>query len=67
MAPPRPSTSKSQAHLNTGASRSKLVKELNELLEFAKNIKDEFEMDPIFNEIIEPSLRINKGMKSVKL
>ena len=41
MAPPRPSTSKSQAHLNTGASRSKLVKELNELLEFAKNIKDE--------------------------
>ena len=38
-----------------------------ENVEISKNIKDEFEMDPIFNEIIEPSLRINKGMKSVKL
>ena len=35
------STSKSQAHLNTGASRSKLKKELKELLDLAKNITDE--------------------------
>ena len=41
MASQRPSTSKSQAHLNTGASRSKLEKELKELLDLAKNIKDE--------------------------
>ena len=41
MAPQRPSTSKSQAHLNTGALRSKLEKELKELLDLAKNIKDE--------------------------
>ena len=41
MASQRPSTSKSQAHLNTGASRSKLEKELKELLDLAKHIKDE--------------------------
>ena len=41
MAPQRPSASKSQAHLNTGALRSKLGKELKELLDLAKNIKDE--------------------------
>ena len=28
--------------------------------------QDAFEMDPIFNEIIEPSLRINKGIKMFK-
>ena len=33
--------SQSQAHLNTGASRSKLEKELKELVDLAKNIKDE--------------------------
>ena len=41
MASQRPTTSKSQAHLNTGASRSKLEKELKELLDLAENIKDE--------------------------
>ena len=41
MASQRPSTSKSQSHLNTGASRSKLEKELKELLDLAKNIKNE--------------------------
>ena len=46
MASQRPSTSKSQAHLNTGASRSKLAKELKELLDLAKNIEDE----PVFQQ-----------------
>ena len=41
MDPQRSSTSKNQAHLNTGASRSKLEKELKELSDLAKNIKDE--------------------------
>ena len=41
MDPQRPSTSKNQANLKTGASRSKLEKELKELLDLAKNIKDE--------------------------
>ena len=41
MNPQRSSTSKNQAHLNTGASRSKLEKELKELLGLAKHLKDE--------------------------
>ena len=41
MASQRPFTSKSQAHLNTGSSKSKIEKELNELLDLAKNIKNE--------------------------
>ena len=43
MAQQRPSTSNSQAHLHTGAcaSRSKLEKELKELLDLAKKNKDE--------------------------
>ena len=41
MDPQRPSTSKNQANLKTGASRSKLEKELKELLDLAKNIKNE--------------------------
>ena len=41
MDPQRSSTSKNQAHLNTGASSSKLEKELKELLGLAKDLKDE--------------------------
>ena len=41
MDPQRPSTSKNQANLKTGASRSKLEKELKEILDLAKNIKEE--------------------------
>ena len=41
MDPQRPSTSKNQANLKTGALRSKLKKELKELLDLAKNIKEE--------------------------
>ena len=41
MASQRPSTSKSQAHLNTGASMSKLEKELKEILDLARKIKNE--------------------------
>jgi len=41
MDPQRSSTSKNQAHLNTGASRSKLEKELKELLGLAKDVKGE--------------------------
>ena len=41
MDPQRPSTSKNQANLKTGASRSKLEKELKELLNLAENIKNE--------------------------
>jgi hypothetical protein len=41
MDPQRPSTSKNQANLKTGASRSKLKKELKEILDLAKNIKNE--------------------------
>ena len=41
MASQRPSTSKSQAHLNPDAWKSKLGKELKELLVIAKNIKNE--------------------------
>ena len=39
MASQRPSTSKKKAH--AGASRSQLEKKLNELLDLAKNIKEE--------------------------
>ena len=39
MDPQRPSTSKNQAHLKT--SRSKIVKELKELLELANEVEDE--------------------------
>jgi len=41
MDPQRPSTSRNQAHLNTGATRSKLEKEFKELLGLAKDVKDE--------------------------
>ena len=41
MDPQRPSTSKNQANLKTGASKSKLKKELKEILDLAKNIKNE--------------------------
>ena len=41
MDPQRPSTSKNQAHLEAGGSRSKIRKELKELLCLAKDVKDE--------------------------
>jgi len=41
MDPQRPSTSKNQTHLKAGGSRSKMKKEVKELLCLAKDVKDE--------------------------
>ena len=41
MNPQRPSTSKNQTHLKAGGSRSKMKKEVKELLCLAKDVKDE--------------------------
>lgn len=49
---------------NNKPSTDEMLLEVNSQVENGKisnNQKDDFEMDPIFNEIIEPSLRINKG------